>query len=369
MFRKNPFIALIAGLLLGTLLSSFATAGEISPDDLARELGLPVKDGDPFGSNFGFSKDIPQTRVVPPENFKDFRVTVDIFRISSKNPVLGLFSENDVDALVPDAGEMTPEERTAEAEKRFKLLKKREFAVLSVDGVPKKAYLISAAVEKEVEVIVRDANGDPVIDPATGKPMTKLSYKLTPSGNFRLDPLAYDKKLKRADGTVAKSVVAFPWLRSQSYGNSQMFWGFWIKGGYFIHSTPHYGELGRPASMGCIRQSFPDAQELFKLLVEDDLPGMIRLHAIGADESVSRLNELTSVPSKDRNWILGQLYGNYRKIRETIQYYGSELEIVGHAWLSENRTPSEVTWPNCGQFENNPVDCFTTWLVKKPKNP
>jgi hypothetical protein len=45
-----------------------------------------------------------------------------------------------------------------------------------------------------------------------------------------------------------------------------MYWGLQIHGGYFIHSSPHYGNLGKPASMGCVRASFPDAMELFELV-------------------------------------------------------------------------------------------------------
>jgi len=60
--------------------------------------------------------------------------------------------------------------------------------------------------------------------------------------------------------------VPWPWHRSIKYQNSPMYWGLQIHGGYFIHSSPHYGNLGKPASMGCVRASFPDAMELFELV-------------------------------------------------------------------------------------------------------
>ncbi len=403
----KPFAALTAGILVGAVLSSFsAHAGgsgfgagpaarishpvhsnarfgahdivltnndEASPEDLAKQYGLPQTDDQPFQDGNGISKAIPQTRVVAPDHFKDFRVNVDIFRRSVKRPVLGEFLDEYTPALVPNADDMTPESRTAEAKKRFANLAGREFAIASLDGAPFKAYIISGGIEKKIAVAVKDAEGNVMTDPKTGEPMTRLSMKSTPPGNYRLDALTYDKKMKQTDGTIASTTVAYPWVKSESYNNSQMYWALWIKGGYFIHSTPHYGELGRPASMGCIRQSFPDAQELFKLIVEQKMSGMIRIHAIDAAESVDRLEELNHSakdPSKDMIWVLGQLQTNYQSIRESIKYYGTtELNIAGHSWLDElSGQPAATTWPTCGELGGNPIDCFKYWGVRKPKN-
>jgi hypothetical protein len=395
----KPFAALTAGILVGAVLSSFsAHAGgsgfgggprpvhsnarfgahdivltnnnEASPEDLAKELGLPQTDDEPFQEGNGISKSVPQTRVVAPEHFKDFRVNVDIFRRSVKRPVLGEFRDEYTAVLVPDAAAMTPEARTAEAKERFENLAGREFAIASLDGVPFKAYIISGAIEQKVSVAVKDAEGNVMKDPTTGAKMTRLSMKSTPPGNYRLDALAYDKKFKQPDGKFVTAPVAFPWVRSEAYHNSQMYWALWIKGGYFIHSTPHYGELGRPASMGCIRQSFPDAQELFKLMVEQNMTGMIRIHAIGSNEAVNRLQEVSLAPSKDINWVLGQLQSNYENIRASIKYYDTtELNIAGDSWLDEvTSKPAATTWPTCGDVNGNPIDCFKTWGVRKPKN-
>ncbi|MBS1963987.1 MAG: L,D-transpeptidase [Bdellovibrionales bacterium] len=344
---------------------------EISPDEFARELGLPSGDDEPFSSDLGLTKNIPQTRTVSPEHFGDFRVNVDIFRRSSKRPVLGEFRDEYTAVLVPNDEGLTPEQRTAAAKKIYATLAAKEFAVASLDGVPFKAYIISGAIEQRVATVVKDASGKPRIDPATGQAMTRLSMKSTPAGNYRLDAIAYDRKLKNASGERVTVPVAFPWLRSRAYNNSQMYWGLWIKGGYFIHSTPHYGELGRPASMGCIRQSFPDAQELFKLVVDDGMSAMVRIHALGSEEAVSRLVEITSSPrdaTKDMNWVVGQLAANYQKIRDSIKYYGSELNIVGHSWLDDAGKPAATTWPTCGDLESTRVDCFKAWTVRKPKN-
>jgi len=431
------FVALTAGLVVGTVLSSFSFAasaadfgslgpapipserppvkgvearfgslgpesdlsksievdldldldldGEIAPEDLAAELGLPADDDSPFENKHGLSKNIPQTRVVAPENFGDFRVNLDIFRKSKKRRVLGEFREEYVATLVPNADGMSDEARTVEAKKRFENLAGREFAVASLDGKPFKAYIVSGGIEQKVAVVRKDAEGH-VLYNANGTPQTRSSMKSTPPGNYRLDALAYEKKLKSADGSFKKVPVAFPWIRSRTYNNSQMYWGLWIKGGYFIHSTPHYNELGRPASMGCIRQSFPDAQELFKLIVEENLPGMIRIHPIGAQAPVSRLREIVVDlpyiapenapinqspldPSKDMSWLLGQLQTSYQNIRDSVKYYGKDVNIVGHAWIDEiTRRPSAPTWPSCGDLSGSPIDCFKTWRAKKPKN-
>lgn len=407
--NRHPLASLTAGLLVGAVISSCSVNGdrgstasptassptlsnpenlgadpnesvsstapgenqEISPDDFAREFGLPLGEDEPFSPDLGLAKEIPQTRTVSPEHFGDYRVNVDVFRRSTNRPVLGEFRDAYIPLLVPNDEGLSPEQRTAAAKKIFSGLATQEFAVASLDGVPFKAYIISGAVEQKVPVVVKDANGNRVIDPATNRPKVRMSMKFTPPGNYRLDPIAIDRKLKNASGKSVVVPIAFPWIRSRAYNNSQMYWGLWIKGGYFIHSTPHYGELGRPASMGCIRQSFPDAQELFKLVVDDGMSAMIRIHAVGSTEAVTRLQEITSDPraaAKDMGWIVGQLAENQRKIRESIRYFGSELNIVGHSWMDGEGKPAATTWPTCGDFEGSPVDCFKAWVVKKPKN-
>lgn len=381
--KNHPLAALSAGLILGTLLSSLSvSASEPSPEELAREFGLPLEDGEDFGPNFQFSKDMPQTRVIRPENYKDFPLVVDVFRRSYKKPVLGEFRDEYILALVPNADTMTEEQARTLAKKRFADLAQKEFAIVSMNGVPVKANIISTGLEQYVEQIVKDADGNPVIDPATGRPVTKKSFKTTPPGAYRLDAFAYTKKIKAEDGTVERKLVANPWLRSRTYGNSQMFWGLWIKGGYLIHSTPHYGELGRPASMGCIRQSFPDAMELFTHLVEENMSAMIRIHKLGSSAAVARARELVfdvgytpeagSLPpmdiTKDMNWLLTQLAVNWTRIRATVGYYGKEVEILGHAWIDATTgKPTPTYWPMCG-LKDSGVDCFKPWYVRKPTN-
>jgi len=138
--------------------------------------------------------------------------------------------------------------------------------------------------------------------------------------------------------------------------------------------------------MGCIRQSFPDAMNLFKLIVEDEMPGMIRIQKVGSRKAVSRLresvvdaeyvapesaplNETPKDPTKDMVWLLGQLKDSADLIKASKKHYGSEVEILGHAWmLPETGKPAPTVWPSCGTIENSPIECFKSWRVNKPEN-
>jgi hypothetical protein len=298
--------------------SSASFPPEVTPEEMARELGVPNE---------------PGPRAVKASEYGRYSLVVDVFRWSPSNPVLGSFDERYVDLLIPP-GSGTPAERIAEARKSFADLAGREFAVISVDGAVRKAEIVSAGIE----------------DYAEG------GYRTTPPGAYKLDVLRYSKRIPNGDGTTRVAEVDYPWLRSETYGNSIMYWGLWIFGGYFIHSTTHYGVLGHRASMGCIRQSYPDAMTLFRL--RQDHLGMIRIHPIGSAEAIDRFREITTVEST-----LVDLSEDLRNIREYMDYAGStEISVPGHAWIDPaTGKPGPVDWPNCG-----PVDCFSIWGRKPP---
>ncbi len=72
----------------------------------------------------------------------------------------------------------------------------------------------------------------------------------TPSGYFRpysLQPMHYSKK----------------------YDNAPMAHSIFFSGGYAIHATPHVGNLGRPASHGCVRLSPTNAATLYEIVSRD----------------------------------------------------------------------------------------------------
>jgi hypothetical protein len=294
---------------------------EISPEEFALELGLEPDSG---------------PRVIRPENFPDFPLVVDIFRRSSKLPVLGEFRDEYIDLLATDR--TAPADARAEtARKRFADLATREFAIVSLRGQPQRAQIISGGLEGYAEG----------------------GFKTTPPGNYRLSAIAYEKTVDLPDGSRAKKFIPYPWLRSRRYNNSQMFWGLWIFGGYFMHSTTHYGELGRPASMGCIRQTYPDAMELFRQAQR--YPAMIRIHPIGSQQAYDRVREIGGVA-----WALPRLEQNLAQIRAYVAYAkNDEIVNLGHAWIDPSTgRPSTPAWPNCG-----PVDCFEVWGKKPPTNP
>ena len=52
---------------------------------------------------------------------------------------------------------------------------------------------------------------------------------------------------------------------SKKYDNAPMPHSIFFSGGYAIHATPHVGNLGRPASHGCVRLSPNNAYTLYNM--------------------------------------------------------------------------------------------------------
>jgi hypothetical protein len=52
---------------------------------------------------------------------------------------------------------------------------------------------------------------------------------------------------------------------SKKYDNAPMPHSIFFSGGYAIHATPHVGNLGRPASHGCVRLSPSNASTLYNM--------------------------------------------------------------------------------------------------------
>ena len=80
----------------------------------------------------------------------------------------------------------------------------------------------------------------------------------TPTGSFRpysLQPMHYSRK----------------------YDNAPMPHSIFFSGGYAIHATPHTGNLGRPASHGCVRLSPGNAATLYGIVKNDMEETTIRI--------------------------------------------------------------------------------------------
>ena len=56
---------------------------------------------------------------------------------------------------------------------------------------------------------------------------------------------------------------------SKKYDNAPMPYSIFFSGGYAIHGTPHVGNLGRPASHGCVRLAPGNAKRLYEIVKED----------------------------------------------------------------------------------------------------
>lgn len=53
---------------------------------------------------------------------------------------------------------------------------------------------------------------------------------------------------------------------SRKYDNAPMPHSIFFHGGYAVHATPHVGQLGRPASHGCIRLHPDNASDFYTLV-------------------------------------------------------------------------------------------------------
>ena len=68
-----------------------------------------------------------------------------------------------------------------------------------------------------------------------------------------------------------------PMHYSRKYDNAPMPHSIFFSGGYAIHATPHVGNLGRPASHGCVRLSPSNAATLYGIVSRDRGETTIRI--------------------------------------------------------------------------------------------
>lgn len=106
----------------------------------------------------------------------------------------------------------------------------------------------------ETNIVINKATQTMTVDSDEGQYQWLVSTARrgysTPSGNFRpysLQTMHYSKK----------------------YDNSPMPYSIFFTGGFAIHGTPHVGNLGRPASHGCVRLHPENARTLFGIVSRD----------------------------------------------------------------------------------------------------
>ena len=68
-----------------------------------------------------------------------------------------------------------------------------------------------------------------------------------------------------------------PMHYSRKYDNAPMPYSIFFSGGYAIHATPHVGNLGRPASHGCVRLHPNHAAALYNIVKNDRNNTTIRI--------------------------------------------------------------------------------------------
>jgi hypothetical protein len=193
-----------------------------------------------------------------------------------------------------------------------------EFMTLKVDGILQDAYVISSAV----------------------------------SGHYTIEG-EFPVSIERRSGRTNPGLKPYPWHRSSKYQNSPMFWGLHLSGGYWSHSTPHYGDLGKPASMGCVRMSFPAAMELWDTVVNRvNGSAIVRIHGSGTSKGLAAFQALNANPS----WIQERVE---KDLADAQAITTGDYNGVGHARQNE-----PLAFPGCED-----VDCFEYFGKKRPVLP
>lgn len=151
--------------------------------------------------------------------------------------------------------------------------------------------------------------------------------------------------------------IPYPWTVSQKYFDSHMYWGLHIHGGFFIHSTPYYDALGKAASHGCVRITFPAAMELWDLVVNQETGHAARINVFGSTYGAkgrALLAKNLAASGMTLSDLQAKVDSDYKDARAITH---GEYTGRGH----KRRDQDTVTWPSCGGY-----NCFTTFGLKQP---
>ena len=161
---------------------------------------------------------------------------------------------------------------------------------------------------------------------------------------------SYPVSIERRRGRTSTEYKPYPWHTSSTYQNSPMYWGLQLSGGYWTHSTPHYGDLGRPASMGCVRMTFPAAMELWSTIVNDvNGSAIVRIHGSGSASGSRAFAALGA----DSGWLLDRIQ---KDLSDAHAVTTGDYSGVGHSRVGE-----PLSYPSC-----EGVDCFEYFGKQKP---
>ncbi len=226
------------------------------------------------------------------------------------NPALRTLREADKNITGPASYRMVVE--VFKSPKGFGI--KKEFVLVTIDGQIANVYVASTA----------------------------RAPKTTIEGTF---PLNIEKRRGKD-----KTFKPFPFHKSAKYQNSPMFWALNVHGPFFIHSTPHYNELGSAASKGCVRVTFPTSMEIFDNVV-NRVQGSAVIHIYGSGSKAARV--AFENKGLDPEWINEQIESD---LGDALAISKGTYKGYGHA-----RRGQPLIWPSC-----DGVDCFEEFGVKKP---
>lgn len=122
----------------------------------------------------------------------------------------------------------------------------------------------------------------------------RIGY-LTPNGKYGVEWLSRDHKSKK-------------------YNMAPMPYAIFFNGGYAIHGTYETGNLGRPASHGCIRLSVENAKRLFSLVQSNGA----RIEIVGSAYGKKSSVRSDRVNSEDDSGYVRQYVAPSREVMEVI---------------------------------------------------
>ena len=190
----------------------------------------------------------------------------------------------------------------------------REFAWMYVDGQLKSIYVASTA----------------------------MPGKYTIEGTFPIT-------IVTARGKKNPAYKPFPWHKSATYNDSPMYWGLQIHGGFWIHSTPHYGQLGQPASKGCVRIDYPASMEIWDEIV-NRTQGSAVIHIYGSGSSKAKA--AFAARGLDPSFVADRIESD---LQDALAVTHHDYHGYGHARMGQ-----PLVWPAC-----DGVDCFDYFGVRK----
>ena len=97
---------------------------------------------------------------------------------------------------------------------------------------------------------------------------TQRMYVDSPEGTFTWKVSTAKRGYHTPSGTYYPYSLQ-PMHYSKKYDMAPMPHSIFFNGGYAIHGTPHVGNLGRPASHGCVRLSPANAKTLYGIVGRD----------------------------------------------------------------------------------------------------